>query len=259
MSEDLVLLEAVTPATAVLTVHRPDSLNALNLAVLDALASAILQARRDGVRHLIVTGAGKAFVAGADIKAMCDLDRATATEFARRGQRIIHMLTTYPGVTIAAVNGYALGGGMELAMACDLILADERAKFGQPEVKLGVIPGFGGTQRLGPLVGAMRARELILTGRTFGAEEAVRIGLALQVTEKGTVVDVAKAMAASIEAVGPLAVRLAKRAIKQSETLNIDVGLQEEAEFFGRCFDTTDQSEGMAAFVEKRPAAFTGK
>ena len=256
MNEDLVLLESTSPATAVLTINRPGALNALDLAVLDALGDAITQAQRDGVRHLIVTGAGKAFVAGADIKAMVDLDRAGATEFARRGQRIIHMLTSYRGVTIAAVNGYALGGGMELAMACDLILADERAKFGQPEVKLGVIPGFGGTQRLSRLVGAMRARELIFSSRTIGAEEAVRIGLVLKAVPTGTVLDEAKAMAAGIEGMGPLAVRWAKRACKLSEELNIDVGLQEEAELFGRCFDTSDQTEGMAAFVAKRAPVF---
>ena len=256
MSEDLVLLESISPATAVLTINRPEALNALDLAVLDALAAAIIQAQRDGVRHLIVTGAGKAFVAGADIKAMADLDRATATDFARRGQRILHMLSNYRGITIAAVSGYALGGGMELAMACDLILADERAKFGQPEVRLGVIPGFGGTQRLGRLVGAMRARELIFTGRTFGAEEAARIGLILKSCPAGTVLDEAKAMTAGIEGMGPLAVRWAKRACKLSGELNIDVGLQEEADLFGRCFDTADQTEGMAAFVAKRAPAF---
>lgn len=258
MSDDLVLLESISPAVALVTINRPEALNALNLAVLDALAMAVARARRDGVRVLVLTGAGKAFVAGADIKAMKDLDRVAATDFARRGQRIIHMLTTFPGVTIAAVNGYALGGGMELAMACDLILADERAKFGQPEVKLGVIPGFGGTQRLRRLVGAMRARELVFTGRTFGAEEAVAMGLALEVAPKGTCLDVAKAMARTIEGQGPQAVRWAKRACKLSEELTIEVGLQEEANFFGRCFETADQTEGMAAFIEKRAPEFTG-
>jgi enoyl-CoA hydratase len=259
VSGDLVLLEVVSPSTSVLTIHRPEALNALNLEVLDALGTAIFQARRDGVRQLVVTGAGKAFVAGADIKAMRDLDRATAKEFARRGQRIIHLLSTFSGVTIAAVNGYALGGGMELAMACDLIIADERAKFGQPEVGLGVIPGFGGTQRLRRLVGAMRARELIFTGRTFGAEEAVRLGLALETVPTGTALEAGKALAARIEAQGPLAVRWAKAACKVSEEFNIEVGLQEEAGLFGRCFDTADQTEGMAAFVEKRAARFVGQ
>ncbi len=258
MSDDLVLLERVSPSTAVLTVQRPEALNALNLDVLSALGGALLEVRRDDIRQLVVTGAGKAFVAGADIKAMRDLDREQATEFARRGQRVMHLLSTFPGVSIAAVNGYALGGGMELAMACDLIVADERAKFGQPEVKLGVIPGFGGTQRLSRLVGAMRARELIFTGRTFGAEEAVRLGLVLESVPAGTALERGRELAATIEAQGPMAIRWAKRACQLADELNIEVGLQEEAKFFGRCFDTTDQTEGMTAFVEKRAAQFTG-
>lgn len=260
MSEEaLVLVESHGDSAAIITINRPKALNALNPAVLTQLGEALEALKSEGVRLVIVTGAGKAFVAGADIKAMKDLKRNEATHFARYGQRLIHLLSRYPGVTIAAVNGFALGGGMELAMACDLILAGGRAKFGQPEVKLGVIPGFGGTQRLGRLVGAMRARELVFTGRMFGADEAVRIGLALENTGDTPVLDRAKELADSIAAMGPRAVRYAKSACKQAEELSIEVGLQEEAEYFGRCFDTADQSEGMAAFIEKREPQFQGR
>ncbi len=260
MSEEaLVLVESHGDAVAIVTINRPKALNALNPAVLTALGEILERLKEDGVRIVIVTGAGKAFVAGADIKAMRDLDRGGANHLARYGQRILHLLARYPGVTIAAVNGFALGGGMELAMACDLIVAGGRARFGQPEVKLGVIPGFGGTQRLGRLVGAMRARELVFTGRMFGADEAVRIGLALENTGETPALDRAKELADTIGSMGPQAVRYAKRACMQAESLGIEVGLQEEAEFFGRCFDTADQTEGMTAFIEKRDPDFQGR
>jgi len=256
---DLVTLKPVSETTAVITIDRPKALNAINMGVLTGLHEAIAQARENGVRQLVVTGAGeKAFVAGADIAEMQHLNKDEARQFARLGQRVFHDLTLYPGVTIAAVGGYALGGGMELAMACDLILAGPKARFGQPEVALGVIPGFGGTQRLVRLVGAHRARELILTGRHVKAPEAVTLGIALSVVDEGTVLDAAVAMAEDIGRQGPLAVRWAKRACALAEELDLEVGLQEEAELFSRCFDTADQREGMLAFLEKRSATFTG-
>lgn len=248
--------------TAVLTITRPEALNALNKEVILQLGLALQDLERDGIRHVVLTGAGeKSFVAGADIAAMARMERAEATQFARRGQRVLHLLTLYPGVTIAAVNGYALGGGMEVAMACDLILAAPSAVFGQPEVGLGVIPGFGGTQRLRRRVGPQRARELILTGRSVKADEAVRIGLALRVVpeEEGTVLEAALSLCESIGKKGPRAVQRAKQACALAEELDLEVGLQEEATLFGACFDTADQKEGMAAFLEKRKADFSGR
>ena len=213
-----------------------------------------------GIRHVVLTGAGeKAFVAGADIAAMKEMSRGEATVFARRGQRVLHRLTGFSGVTIAAVDGFALGGGMELAMACDLIVASESSRFGQPEVNLGVIPGFGGTQRLVRLVGAQSARELILTGRMVKADEALRLGIAVKVVPQGEALSEALKIADTVAAKGPQAVAWAKTAIRLAEELDLEIGLQEEAELFGRCFETQDQAEGMAAFLEKRPASFAGR
>ncbi len=259
MSEHVVTIDAHEGSTAVITINRPGALNALNMDVLAGLAQAIRRVRDDGVRHVILTGSGdKAFVAGADIGAMQTLNRSEAKFFARRGQRVLMALQRFPGVTIAAVNGFALGGGMELAMACDLILCSENARFGQPEVNLGVIPGFGGTQRLVRLVGAQRARELVFTGRMVKAPEAVALGIALRAVPAGTVLDEALALAQTIAEKGPQAIRLAKQACSIAEQFELELGLQEEADFFGQCFETADQREGMAAFLEKRPAQFTG-
>lgn len=245
---------------AVVTIDRPEALNALNAEVIQELNAAIDGITREGIRILIVTGAGpKAFVAGADIAAMKDLGRIEAKAFARRGQRVLHKLSLFPGVTIAAVDGFALGGGMELAMACDLIITGAKSRFGQPEVNLGVIPGFGGTQRLVRLVGAQRARELILTGRMIKADEAVRLGIALESVEAGEALNRALELAETIASKGPRAIALGKEAIRAAGVLDIEIGLQEEAEMFAACFDTEDQTEGMTAFLEKRAAVFTGK
>ena len=258
--EPVVLVDLPKPHTAVLTINRPKALNALNLEVINKLGEALAELAGEGIRHVVITGAGgKAFVAGADIASMRSLTLEEAKNFARRGQRVLHQLTTYPGVTIAAVDGFALGGGMELAMACDLILAGDRSRFGQPEVSLGVIPGFGGTQRLGRLVGAQRARELIFTGRMIKADEAERLGLLLKVVPAGEALQAALELVGSIAKQGPQAIRLAKQAIALSEELDLSIGLQEEAELFALCFETEDQKEGMGAFLEKRPAEFKGR
>lgn len=255
---DLVQLER-RGAVAVLTLSRPEALNALNEALLLALDTRLEELHGDEtLRAVVLTGAGKAFVAGADISAMRTMDPVEAQAFAAFGQRVGVKLAQLTVPVIAAVNGYALGGGCELAMCCDLILAGQRAVFGQPEVNLGVIPGFGGTQRLARLVGRQRAMELCVTGRLVKADEAVRIGLALDVVE-GDVVDAAVAMGETIAQKGPFAVHLVKRAIHENVDGPLEAGLAAERSLFGLCFATDDQTEGMAAFLEKRAAEFTGR
>jgi len=242
---------------ATITLDRPP-VNALNMALVRELGAAAAEIGASDARAVILTGAGKFFVAGADIGEMRDYSAQQATAFAREGQRVLAALEALPQPVIAAVNGFALGGGCELAMACDLILAGPRAVFGQPEVKLGVIPGFGGTQRLARLVGRQVARELCYTGRLVKAQEAAALGLALRVTD-GDVVAAAGELADAIAANGPAAVGLAKRAINEGADLDLASGLAAEATLFGLCFATDDQTEGMSAFLEKRSVNFTGK
>ncbi len=260
MGDPVVTTEFRGEHTAILRIDRPTALNALNPQVIDELNAALERLRDAAVRHIIVTGAGeKAFVAGADIAAMKGLSPFDAAYFARRGQRVLDGLSHYPGVVVAAVGGFALGGGMELAMACDMIIAAENAKFGQPEVNLGVIPGFGGTQRLVRLVGSQRARELIFSGRMIDAAEAKAIGLVLEVVPVGQAIEAALALVAQIEKKSPVAIRLAKEATRLPEEAGMEDGLQGEAELFGRCFEFADQKEGMAAFLEKRTPTFLGR
>lgn len=239
------------------TIDRPKALNALDPQVLDEL-SALLDELGDSPRVLILTGAGKAFVAGADIAAMRGLTPVEAETFAGRGQALFSRLAAAPYPVIAAVNGYALGGGCELALACDIVLAGPKALFGQPEVKLGVIPGFGGTQRLARRVGLAAALDLCLTGRNVKAEEACRIGLASRAVE-GDVVDEALAVAAELLKMGPVALRYVKRAIHEGVDGDLEAGMAAERSLFGLCFATDDQTEGMAAFLERRPADFQGR
>lgn len=251
--------DAEAGLVGVIELSRPKALNAINPRMVAELG-ALLEALDDrGLRALVLTGAGKrAFAAGADIKAMAELSAVEAERFALSGQRVLAGLEHFPAPTIAAVNGFALGGGCELAMCCDLILAGPHASFGQPEVKLGVIPGFGGTQRLVRRVGRQRALELMLTGRTVKAEEAVQLGLALSMSEESVLED-ALALARRIAANGPVAVRLVKRAVHETDRLDLAAGLAAEASLFGLCFSTEDQTEGMAAFVARRPASFKGR
>lgn len=260
MSQEAVVLWERVGAVDLCTINRPRSLNALNAEVIEALHEGFSERLSDAdLRAVVLRGAGeKAFVAGADISQMQNLSAVEAEAFAAKGQALGQLMQAFPVPIIAAIHGFALGGGCELAMACDIILAGPNARFGQPEVKLGVIPGFGGTQRLTRRVGASVALDLCLTGRMVGAEEAVSIGLASRATEED-VFGVAMKTAKTISRMGPQAVRLAKRAIHENADAHLSTALAAERTAFGLCFSTADQKEGMAAFLEKRHAEFTGK
>lgn len=259
MSEQTVRL-SIEGNTAVITVDRPKALNALNTATLEQLEEALAGvAKQTEVRGLIVTGAGeKAFVAGADIAEMMNLNMEQSLAFAARGHRVFDALERLHCPTLAAVNGFALGGGCELALACDLIYASDNAKFGLPEVSLGILPGFGGTQRLTRLVGRARAKELIFTGDTVDAPRAKEIGLALDVLPAAQLLAHCRAVVGRIAKKGPLAVARAKRVIAQGADLPLAAGNQLEREAFAELFPSGDRKEGMTAFLEKRPANFRG-
>jgi enoyl-CoA hydratase len=259
-SESLVVYE-VDGRIAVLTINRPDKLNALNAGVLGELACALEQARDDdAVGAVIVTGAGpKAFVAGADIAEMAAMTPSEAREFARRGQKIGALMDGLGKPVIAAIQGFALGGGCELAMACHLRVAGPKARFGQPEVQLGLIPGFGGTQRLPRIVGEGRALDMVLSGRMVGAEEAHAWGLVNRIASDEEALDEAKKVANEILSKGPVAVRLCLEAVRRGAGMTLDDALEHEAALFGVVFSTDDMKEGTAAFVEKRAPRFEGK
>jgi len=242
---------------ATVTLDRPTALNAFDTEQLERLLAALRELRAAGdVRCLVLTGAGdKAFAAGADIKQMAGFSRPEALAFGRLGHAVASAIAGMPQPTIAAVNGYAFGGGCELALACDIRLASERAVFAQPEVSLGIPPGWGGTQRLPRLVGPGLAAELILTGRRVGAEEALRIGLVNAVHPADRLLPEALALAAAIAKNSPSAVRAAKAAMAVAFGTP-GPGLATEVELFASAFGTPDQREGMAAFIEKRPPSF---
>ncbi len=244
-----------------ITINRPKALNALNRATIDELTTAFETiATEHEVRAVILTGAGeKSFVAGADIAEMAGMDSEQGAAFAARGHDLGETMSQIPQVIIAAVNGYALGGGTELALACDFIYAAENAKFGQPEVNLAVIPGFGGTQRLPRRVGVAMAMELVTTGDTINAAEALRIGLVNKVVPAAELMAAARATATKIASKGPIAIAAAKRAIHATDEMSLGDGVKFEIKSFGSCFDTEDQKEGMKAFLEKRAAVFTGR
>ena len=246
---------------ATITVNRPSALNALNRQMLNEIGWALRDADGDArIRCVILTGAGdKAFVAGADIAEMAEQGATEARSFAAAGRAVGDVLEGMGKPVLAAVNGFALGGGCELALACDFIYAADKAKFGQPEVNLGVIPGFGGTQRLPRRVGLGRATELVLTGDLIGAEEALRIGLVNRVVPAAELMAEARKTAEKIAQKGPLAIAYARRAVRKSMELNLPAGNDYEAELFALLFATQDQKEGMHAFLEKRPAKFEGK
>lgn len=237
----------------VLTINRPEALNALNDQVIGQLDQVLDSVDVGAVRCLIVTGAGqKAFVAGADIAQMSGLTKAEGQAFGKLGNDVFRKLETLPIPTIAAVNGFALGGGCELSMSCDIRLASDTAVFGQPEVGLGITPGFGGTQRLARLVGPGKAKELIYTARNIKAPEALAIGLVQAVYPADELMAEAEKMASRIASNAPIAVRACKKAINDGLQVDIDSALVVEEKLFGSCFETKDQKNAMAAFVEKR-------
>ncbi|MDI6615135.1 MAG: enoyl-CoA hydratase-related protein [Syntrophaceae bacterium] len=260
MSYTYVLLEK-EEGIGVLTINRPEALNALDVNVLEDLRRAIGDiAGDDAIQVLIITGAGeKSFVAGADIKFMQPLTPVEGRAFGMGGQRVFRELEKMEKPVLAAINGFCLGGGCELAMAADIRLASEKAKFGQPEVGLGITPGHGGTQRLPRLVGEGRAMELCLTGGMIDAQEAYRIGLVNHVHPAEELMNAAREMARRIAKNAPVAVRNSKVAINRGMQVDIDTAMAIESDLFGLCFSTADQKEGMDAFVNKRKATFQGK
>lgn len=247
-------------AVSVLTIQRPKALNALNADVLAALAGAFDALERSGdCRGAILTGSGKAFVAGADIAAMRSMTPEQAAGFSEQGSRLFRRIERLPFPVIAAVNGFALGGGCELALACDFIYASDRAKFGQPEVNLGLVAGFGGTQRLPRKVPAGVAMELLLSGRMIDADEALRIGLVNRVVAGDELLQATRAALDEIISKGPVAVRETRTLVQQAADLPLDEGLAAETAAFGRIFETADRTEGVTAFLEKRAPAFRGE
>mgnify|MGYP001348852544 CR=1 FL=1 len=257
------LLSADHGPVRVLTLNRPKALNALDPTVIRELTEAVRIAAADAaegrLRGLILTGAGKAFVAGADIAAMQQMSVDEAREFARQGHNLGDRIAALPIPVVAAVNGFALGGGCEVALACDFIYASEAAKFGQPEVKLGVIPGFGGTQRLLRRIGLARALELCMSGAVIDAVEALRIGLVNKVLPADQLLLAAIKTCETIAQMGPEAVAVAKHVLHRGSELPLAAANALEIDAFARLFTTDDQREGMAAFLGKRPAAFTGR
>ena len=246
---------------AVLTINRPDALNAFDVDTLTELRDELRELADDPeVRVVVLTGAGdRAFAAGADIKYMSSLDVEQAKEWGALGQEVGRLLETMPKPTVAAVNGFALGGGCELALACDFRYASSTAKLGQPEVNLGIIPGWGGTQRLARTVGLGPAKELILTGRAVDAEEALRIGLVNAVHEPGELLAKTMEVAQELASKGPLSLAAAKEATNRSLAGDHGDNLEREADYFGELFSSEDAKEGMTAFAEKRAPNFTGR
>lgn len=261
MSADLVRTET-QDGIRVLTVDRPEKLNALNASVLEVLARAVAECEDSpDLRCVILTGAGeKAFIAGADIGELAKLSPLEGREHARRGQALLDRIADLPIPTIAAINGYAYGGGLELAMACTLRVAAENARMGLPETSLGILPGYGGTQRLARLIGPARALELVLTAeKGVTAAEAERIGLVNKVVPAGSALEAARGIARKIAGNGPVACRYAMDAIRRGLDMPLAQGQLLEATLFGLCAATKDMKEGMTAFLEKRPAKFTGR
>ncbi len=241
-------------------INNPNSLNSLNPKLLKELEQVFDQIKNDNdIAVVILTGEGKAFVAGADIGYMKNLNASEAKKFGEMGAGVFRKIETLNKPVIAAVNGYALGGGCELCMSCDIRIASSKAKFGQPEVGLGIIPGFSGTQRLPRIVGIGKAKELIFTGNIINSEEAFKIGLVNKVAEHDKLMEEAYLMADKIKSNSMQAVAYSKEAINRGTETDIETGIGYELNLFGLCFAAEDQKEGMSAFLEKRPAKFTSK
>ena len=243
---------------AVVTINRPEKLNALNRKVKSELREVFSKIKDDdAVRVVILTGSGdKSFVAGTDIKELTDLDQEKGKQFSAAGQELFNLIENLGKPVIAAVNGYALGGGCELALACHIRIATENARFGQPEVTLGIIPGYGGSQRLARLVGKGRAMELILTGSQIDAQEALRIGLVNKLVPQTELRKTAETLAESIASKPHIAIRIALKAVNVTDETNLTDGQELEATLFGLCCATEDFREGVAAFLEKRKPSF---
>jgi enoyl-CoA hydratase len=254
------LVDKGADGVALVTIDKPKVLNSLDTATVAEIEAAFTElGRDDAVRCIIITGAGdKAFVAGGDIAEMSVKNPRTGREYGLAGQRALFAIERCPKPVIAAINGYALGGGTEIAMACDIRIASEKAKLGQPEVNLGVTPGFAGTQRLPRIVNRGRGKELVMSGATIDAAEALRIGLVEKVVQHDKLMETARTMAANIASKGPLAVSSAKALLNLAENVPLAQGCAAEAEAFGSCFSTQDQKEGMNAFIEKRKPDFKG-
>ena len=243
----------VEGAVGIITINRPKALNALNSQVLDELSEAFDSVDLETVRALILTGAGdKSFVAGADIGEMSTLTKAEGEAFGKKGNDVFRKIETFPIPVIAAVNGFALGGGCEISMSCDIRICSDNAIFGQPEVGLGITPGFGGTQRLARTVGIGMAKQLIYTARNIKADEAYRIGLVNAVYTQEELIPAAKKLASNIAMNAPIAVRNCKKAINEGISLSIDKAVEVEEKLFGDCFESYDQKEGMANFLRKK-------
>jgi len=259
MTDTNVVLHHTENGILTITINRPDKLNALNHELLDALEQLFLHAKASSdVKALLITGQGKAFCAGADINKLAESDAMTGYSFAKRGQSVFRLLETLGKPSLSAVNGYAFGGGCELCMSSTIRIASDKAKFGQPEVKLGVIPGYGGTQRLARLVGKGRAMDLCLTGRTIDAATATAWGLVSETVPDGMLMDKAHEILGSILAVGPLAAKGVMEAVDKGFDLSMDDAMELEALYFAKVCASEDKKEGVSAFLEKREAHFTG-
>lgn len=244
---------------AIIIINRPEALNALNTQVLNELEASLDSVRDDNeIQVLILTGAGRSFVAGADIAEMSSMTSLEGLAFGKKGAKVFRMIEQLPQPVIAAVNGFALGGGCELAMACDIRVASDKAKFGQPEVGLGIIPGFSGTQRLPRIVGVGKAKELIFTADIIRADEAVTIGLVNKCVPADSLMDEVMSMAKKIKSKAPIAVSLAKDAINRGTQTDLDTANSIENDLFALCFSTQDQKSGMKAFLNKEKAEFKG-
>lgn len=258
--ELLQLEKSKSDSIGILTINRPQALNALNQQVLSELEDFFSSISNSGLRCLILTGAGeKAFVAGADIAEMKDFGQKQAKDMALRGQQILSLIEDSPIPVIAAVNGFALGGGMELAMACDFIIASHKAKFGLPEVSLGIMPGYGGTQRLSRNIGLSRAKYITLSGDIFSAQKCYEWGVVSELCEPEELIPTCLKIADILSLRAPQALSLVKQSIQSGAHLEMSKAFDIEAEFFGQAFETEDKQEGVQAFLEKRKPTFQGK